>query len=101
MLVMAEPSTLTLSPELTEDLQAAADACDMTFEEFARRVLEREAHLAAEALGWNGPSIEEDLASLEEYERTGEAIPADEVFAWMRSLRTDNPLPKPQARKLR
>lgn len=98
---MADTNTLTLSPELVQDLRAAADACDMPFEEYARRVLQREAHMAAEALGWNGPSIEEDLASLEEYERAGEAIPHEEVFAWLRSLHTDNPLPKPVARKLR
>ena len=65
-------------------------------------LLEREAHLAAEALGWNEDhSFEADLASIEEYERTGEAIPAEEVFDWLRSLHTGNPLPKPQARKLR
>jgi hypothetical protein len=99
---MADGNTLTLTPKLVEDLRAAADACDMPFEEYARRVLEREAHLAAEALGWNEDhSIEADLASFEEYERTGEAIPSEEVFAWLKSLHTDNPLPKPQARKLR
>lgn len=26
-------------------------------------------------------------------------IPAEEVFAWLRSLATDNPLPEPQSRK--
>jgi predicted transcriptional regulator len=99
---MASENTLTLSPDLVEDLRAAADACEMTFEDYARRVLEREAHLAAEALGWNEDrSIETEIASFEEYERTGEAIPAEEVFEWLRSLHTENPLPKPQARKLR
>lgn len=96
---MADGNTLTLSPELVEDLRAAAEACDMPFEEYARRVLEREAHLAAEALGWNR-SVEDDLAAIGEYEKTGEAIPSEEVFAWLRSLHTDNPLPKPRARKL-
>lgn len=96
---MADQTTLTISPELAEELRAAADACEMPFEDFARRVLEREAHLAAEAFGWNR-SIEEDLAALDKYEDDGEAIPAEEVFAWMRSLHTDNPLPRPRARKL-
>lgn len=97
---MADQNTLKLSPKLIEDLRAAADACDMPFEEYARRVLEREAHLAAEALGWNDQSIEDDLAALDDYEKEGEAIPAEEVFAWLRSLHTDNPLPRPRARKL-
>jgi hypothetical protein len=34
----------------------------------------------------------------EEAEREG-TIPAEEVFAWLRSLDTDNPLPEPQPRK--
>lgn len=96
---MPAPTTITLSPELADDLRAAADACEMPFEEYTRRVLEREAHLAAEALGWNR-AIDDDLAALDDYDRTGEAIPAEEVFAWLRSLHTDNPLPKPCARKL-
>ena len=36
-----------------------------------------------------------------EYDRTSEAIPAEEVFAWIGSLSTDDPLPRPKARKLR
>jgi hypothetical protein len=97
---MADDNTLTLSPKLMEGLRAAADACDMPFETFTRRVLEREVQLAAEALGWNH-SVEDDLAALDEYDKTGEAIPSEEVFAWLRSLHTDNPLPRPHARKLR
>jgi hypothetical protein len=34
----------------------------------------------------------------EEAERDG-TIPAEEVFAWLRSLDTDSPLPEPQPRK--
>jgi hypothetical protein len=96
---MADQTTITISSELAEDLRAAADACDMPFEEYARRVLEREAHIAAEALGWSR-SVEDDLAALDEYDKSGEAIPSEEVFAWLRSLHTDHPLPKPRARKL-
>lgn len=95
----SSPLTITVSPELAEDLRAAADACEMPVVDYTRRVLEREAHLAGEALGWNR-AIEDDLAAIEEYDRTGEAIPSDEVFAWLRSLHTDDPLPRPRARKL-
>jgi len=91
--------TITLPPELADDLRAAADACEMTVDAFTKQVLEREAHLAAEALGWNR-SIEDDLAAVSDYEETGEAIPSEDVFAWLKSLHTENPLPRPRARKL-
>jgi predicted transcriptional regulator len=92
--------TLTLPDATAADLKAAADACDMPLEKFLARVLEREAAEAAEALGWN-KDISADLAGLADYEETGEAIPADEVFAYLKSLHSDNPVPPPKARKLR
>ncbi|MGH6951126.1 MAG: hypothetical protein ACREH4_09650 [Vitreimonas sp.] len=95
----ADALTLTLTGPLADDLRDAADACDMAVEEFVHAVLKREAAEAAEALGWNA-NIEEDLARMAEYDRTGEAIPAEEVFAWLESLSTDDPLPRPKARKL-
>lgn len=90
--------TLTLPDATAADLQAAADACDMSLEQFMSRVLEREAAEAAEALGWNR-NVEADIAALAEHEDTGEAIPAEEVFAYLESLHTDDPLPPPKARK--
>lgn len=92
--------TLTVPDATAADLKAAADACDMPLEQFLGRVLEREAAEAAEALGWNH-DVSADLAALAEYEEHGEAIPAEEVFAYLKSLHTDDPLPPPKARKLR
>ncbi len=48
-----------------------------------------------------GPDVEEDLRRLREFERTGEAIPWQEVKAWVESWGTPNELPRPQPRKLR
>lgn len=93
--------TISLPGPLADDIRAAADACGMSVEDYVQTLLKREAAEAAEALGWNEDhSVETDIAALKDYERTGEAIPSEEVFAWLRSLHTDNPLPRPQARKL-
>jgi predicted transcriptional regulator len=45
--------------------------------------------------------VEEDLRRVREFERTGEAIPGDEVKAWIESWGTENELPRPQPRKVR
>jgi predicted transcriptional regulator len=45
--------------------------------------------------------VEEDLRRLREFERTGEAVPWDEVKAWVESWGTADELPRPQPRKLR
>jgi predicted transcriptional regulator len=45
--------------------------------------------------------IAEDLRRLEEFERTGEAVPGDEVKAWIESWGTPNELPPPRPRKVR
>lgn len=49
----------------------------------------------------DGPDIEEDLRRLREFERTGEALPLEEVKAWVESWDTSNELPRPKPRKLR
>lgn len=92
--------TLTLPDATAADLKAAAEACDMSLEQFLGRVLEREAAEATEALGWDR-DCDADIAALAEYKENGEAIPSEEVFAYLKSLHTDDPLPPPKARKLR
>jgi predicted transcriptional regulator len=49
----------------------------------------------------DGPDIEEDLRRLEEFDRTGLAVPGDEVNAWVDSWGTTNELPPPQPRKVK
>lgn len=58
--------------------------------EAAETAEERETRIA-----WEARAIEEAEA---EVEREGD-IPAEEVFAWLRSLDTENPLPEPRPRK--
>ena len=48
-----------------------------------------------------GPDIEEDLRRLREFERTGEAVPWEDVKVWVESWGTGNELPRPQPRKVR
>jgi hypothetical protein len=46
------------------------------------------------------PDIAEDIRRLHEFERTGEAIPLDEVKAWIESWGSDQELPRPKPRKI-
>jgi predicted transcriptional regulator len=46
------------------------------------------------------PDVQEDIRRLEEFERTGIAIPGAEVKAWIDSWGTANELPRPQPRKV-
>jgi predicted transcriptional regulator len=45
--------------------------------------------------------IEEDRRRIAEFERTGEAVPFEDVKAWMESWGTANELPRPLPRKIR
>jgi|GraSoiStandDraft_16_1057320.scaffolds.fasta_scaffold706170_3 predicted transcriptional regulator len=48
-----------------------------------------------------GPDIDEDLRRLREFERTGEAVPLEDVKAWVDSWGTENELPPPKPKKVR
>ena len=47
-----------------------------------------------------GPDIEEDIRRIREYERTGQAVPLDDVKAWVESWDSANELPRPKPRKI-
>jgi predicted transcriptional regulator len=49
---------------------------------------------------WSAEALAEDARRLAEFERTREAVPWDEVKAWMQSWGTPNELPMPNPRKL-
>jgi predicted transcriptional regulator len=47
-----------------------------------------------------GPDVEDDLRRLREFERTGHAVPAAEVKAWVESWGTATELSRPEPRKV-
>jgi predicted transcriptional regulator len=47
-----------------------------------------------------GPDIAEDRRRLDEFNRTREAVPLDEVKSWVASSGSDNELPRPRPRKV-
>jgi len=69
--------TLKIDAELTERLRAAAEAAGESVESFATRAL---VLFSDDYPGW-----EEDLADLEDYDRTGVAEPAAKVMAEFRA----------------
>jgi hypothetical protein len=95
---MTDALTISIDGALAEDIRAAAEARGLAPEEYVRQQLAFDLQL--EALHPDDdPSIDEAIAA--EYDATGIGIPGDEVLAWLHSLGTDAPLPRPQARKLK
>ncbi len=96
----ADTLTISLTGPLADEVRAAAEARGLTPEDYVRQQIASDIALgdddAATSFG-----VEEDRAAFEDYERTGMGIPGEEVEAWLRSLTTDNPLPRPRPRKLR
>jgi predicted transcriptional regulator len=48
-----------------------------------------------------GPDVAEDRRRLDDFDRTGLAVPLDDVKAWVASWGSANELPRPAPRKLR
>jgi predicted transcriptional regulator len=88
--------TFELDPETDARLQAIAAARG---QDMAAVVADAVALLDA-VVPVEGPEIEEDIRRIREFERTGEAIPLDEVKAWVESWGTANELPRPKPRKI-
>jgi predicted transcriptional regulator len=47
-----------------------------------------------------GPDIEEDVRRVRHFERTREAVPFEEVMAWVETWGTPDELPPPEPRKI-
>ena len=93
--------TISLSGPLADDVRAAAEARGLAPEEYVRQQLAWDIAIDADDAEGEALGVEEDIAAFEDYERTGMGIPGEEVDAWLKSLTTDNPLPRPRPRKLK
>ena len=96
----ADTLTISLSGPLAEEVRAASKARGITPEEYVRQQLAWDIALGDEGAE-SSFGVEEDRAAYEDFERTGMGIPGEEIDAWLRSLATDNPLPRPRPRKLK
>ena len=96
----ADTLTISLTGPLADEVRAAAEARGLTPEEYVRQQIAWDIALGDEdaesAIG-----VEEDHAAFEDFERTGIGIPGEDIEVWLRSLTTDNPLPRPRPRKLK
>lgn len=87
----------------TIEIDAATDA---RLSEIAARRGQDVAAVIADAIDLldrahvEGPDLDEDRRRLDEFKRTGTAVPLDEVKAWTTSWGTANELPRPQPRKI-
>jgi hypothetical protein len=93
--------TLTIPDPVAEELKAAAATHGLSVERFLHVLLVKHQEEQAWATALVDDDIAADDAAVAEFDRMGVAIPGDEVLAWLDSLQTDHPLPKPHARKLR
>lgn len=96
----ADTLTVSLPSPLADDVRAAAETRGLTPEECARLQIAYGIGLDGEDHGFADDTAEDEAAA-DDYDRTGLAIPGDEVIAWLRSLATANPLPRPALRKLK
>jgi hypothetical protein len=94
-------TTLPLPDAIADDLKAAAADHGPAVEQFLEMLLAKHRQKMAWALTLSDDDVSAGLATLKEHEQTGEAIPAEEVFAYLKSLHTDKLLPPPVARKLK
>jgi hypothetical protein len=96
----ADTLTISLTGPLADEVRAAAAARGLTPEDYVRQQLAWDIALRDDEAD---PSfgVEEDVAAFEDFERTGMGVPGEEIEAWLRSLTTDNPLPRPRPRKLK
>jgi len=86
---------------ITLDLDSEADA---RLRALAEQRGQEKSSVVADALALldslEADDVEEDLRRLQNFERTQEGVPLDEVKAWVRSWGTANELSPPVPRKL-
>jgi predicted transcriptional regulator len=89
--------TLDLDPETDARLSALATEKGQD----AASVVADAVILLDSIVNIEGPDVEEDLRRLREFERTGEAVPEEDVKAWVEAWGTPHELPRPLPRKVR
>jgi predicted transcriptional regulator len=94
-------STVRRTLDLDPDIDARIEALAAEKGKDAAEVVADAIELLDSIIDVEGPDVEEDLRRVREFERTGEAIPGEEIKAWIESWGTDNELPRPKPRKLR
>ena len=63
-------------------------------------VLAEAVALLDSVVGIAGPDVAEDRRRLDEFKRTRQAVPLDEVKSWVARWGSDHELPRPQPRKV-
>lgn len=95
----ADALTISIPAPLADEVRAAAEARGLTPEDYVRQQLAWDIALGEDDAE---PSfgVEQDRAAYEDFGRTGMGIPGDEIAAWLQSLTTDNPHPRPRKMRL-
>lgn len=105
---MPKMHTIEVDAVTADVLEARAASRGMTVAEFLADLVGAEDVLppgleAMRAQGrgpWSPETLAEDARRLAEFARTRQAVPWDDVKAWMQSWGTPNELPPPKPRKL-
>jgi predicted transcriptional regulator len=99
---------IEIDARTAELLEARAAARGMTVSQLLADLMDAEEALSPALVEmreaargpWAPEVLAEDARRLAEFQRTREAVPWDEVKAWMQSWGTANELPPPKPRKL-
>jgi len=87
--------------DLDQETDARLDALAAEKGQDAAAVVADAVVLLDSIVNIEGPDTAEDLRRLREFERTGQAVPSEDVKAWVESWGSAEELPRPQPRKVR
>ena len=93
-------STVRRILDLDRDTDARIEALAARKGQDAAAVVADAVELLVSVIDIDGPDVEEDLRRLGNFERTGQAVPAVEVKAWVESWGAAGEHPRPQPRKI-
>lgn len=105
---MNEKVRIEVDEQTAEVLEARAAARGMTVSALVAELIGAEETMPPEFQAlrnagegpWSPEALAEDARRLAEYRRTREALPWEDVKAWMQTWGTPNELPVPKPRKL-